>query len=364
MGKRKHHKRSRSRSRSRSTSKNARLDLEQRLLRLEAVFRKRHSSSEKSLGSQRSRSRSTTPKRRRTTNQGDRFSTLSPDHGQDSGSLDRSPSRVSDGPAEYSRITNEDGNDDVLLINNTSPLNQPERELEDSVLDILGKDPEEELPKAMELHLALQKRWSHILIEGLDKESVSELVRKYPAPKNLPSLEPPELNSEISEVISSLSLKRDKYQIQAQSQLRAGISAIGSVLDKILKNNDFDKSILQGLTDAGKLLIHTQRTLSLSRRHAVIPQLDRSVRNLALAGKIDTKLFGSDFTERRRAQKELQKNSQDLKATFTVENRKKSVSSRPHSLNQKGLSQVVRKPRHYRPQPQREHHKQNTRYRR
>ncbi|CAH1099418.1 unnamed protein product [Psylliodes chrysocephalus] len=274
----------------------------------------------------------------------------SPSSGQDSGSNDRSPVRGSAGPAEHNQVSRnaEVNQEGILTIHN-------DEKLDDSILECLGDDPQAITAKAADLHSEVIKRWSYILTNGMEKEDLAELLKKYPSPNNFPNIEAPELNLEISRAITPMSQKRDKYQIQAQTQLQAGITAIGVTINSILKeNNEFGNTLIRGLTDASKILVNLQRNLSLSRRYAIVGQLNKSVRQLALESQIDSKLFGADFSEKRKVLKDLERSSIDLKRGTPYEQNKRTSTvpkQKTGNLNQKDLPRAVRESRYYRPRP-------------
>lgn len=254
-------------------------------------------------------------------------------------------SRVQPGHSDHKVESDED----VLLLHDDSMVNS-------EFLDLIGKDPEANSVK-IELLPELVKRWSHFLHNGLDKTQLKEILDKYPAPGNFLDLNPPVLNEEIAQIIAPTSLKRDKYQCHSQDQLKSGITAVGCALNLLLKDgSDLGKLLLPVLTDAGKVLLNLYFTMSLNRKHLLVPQLNKNIKQIAMESKTDVKLFGEDFSDKCKTVKDLEKSARDLKPCVANEPRKVAhLSKKPVSdnLNWKGLPQNKRVMRNYRPNPQR-----------
>lgn len=364
MGKRKsRHERSRSSSRSCSRSyytevENRLKHLEQALHRSRSRTKSRSSRATRTHNSSRSRDRS----RSRRSNMPLQVSTRedirslqghsSIEHESNSEhdfsmSLERSPVRGTAGQIETDNVEA-----DVLLLNEA---------LDIDLLNTLGEDPQTNMVKKIDFHPALASRWGNILANGLDKSVKLELLGKYPAPSNLDVLVAPELNLEIKQVISPNSVKRDKYQVLAQSQLGCAITALGISIEKILKdNNEFGKILLPNLSDVGKLLNDLHHNFSLSRRYLILPQVtDKTLKQVLVASKPDTKLFGADFNDSYKAAKELERNTKILKSVPPAKQREQTLNiartpSQPvktfeRHLNYKGPFRSWRETKHQGP---------------
>ena len=321
-----------SRSRSSSNHDSERDDLKRRLRKLEIAMHGHFRN--------RSRSRSTNQRSRSRQNSG---SVRSPRSSCSRGSTrDRSPIRGS--TPDHTRTTDsispelshtpqiDSLTEDILVINN-------EVELDEATLEILGDDPENKKGQTIELHTALVSRWKYILTKGLSKESRSEISNRYPFPSNCIHLNAPKLNPEVQQMLLPLSLKRDRYQMLSQQQLGAGITALGTVINTVLKESNLYKPLLPGLTDAGKLLTDLHYNLSISRRSWITPQLNKDVKQLAVAGEIDQFLYGSDFQESCKRVKDLKRSSNELKADSGQGFKKPKVSTYKNvkpDLNRRG----------------------------
>lgn len=380
MGKRKHRSRSRSRSRSYSRRKITDQDVVlQRLERLERALLDK-SAFHHSVCASRSHvssrtSRSSTAGRNRASRSPTRESVCSRQrihsHRPSSRSLSVSPQRslrlgVETNP-DVGFITESLEQDPFRVLPEESPqkiemdddvISLHEEVLDSDLFELVGKDPEANCVK-IELLPELVKRWSHLLVNGLDKTELKDLLAKYPAPQNFDILNPPVLNEEIAQIIAATSLKRDKYQGQSQDQLKCGITALGCALDILLKDKtDLGKLLLPILTDAGKVLLNLYHMLSQNRKHLIIPQLNKNIKQIAIESKPDIKLFGKDFSEKCKTVKDLEKSSKDLRP-FAVKDSNKTAQFPPgkkssgEHLNSKSLPQARRVVRNYRPNPQR-----------
>lgn len=101
--------------------------------------------------------------------------------------------------------------------------------------------------------------------------------------------------------MSTISIKKDAYQILAQNQLGRGISALGSVLTELINNKtptDKEEKQIAILSDIGILLTDLFHTMSTSRRFFIASGFDISEKAIAAENKIDEYLFGKDFSEK------------------------------------------------------------------
>ncbi|KAJ8968787.1 hypothetical protein NQ314_002095 [Rhamnusium bicolor] len=238
-------KRRHSESEEGSSERNKTLELEKRLRKLERHFRRE--------------SYSSSPKRVRSSK------TLKGSQKRDNG--EQTSSRVEEQDKENSP------NNNILLVSDP--------ELDQEILNCLGEDPEAGKVRGIELHKALVPRWKNILSNGMTKEIKTELMVKYPIPVNCPGLQTPILNPEIAQAVSDLSLKKEKYQTAMQTQLGAGLTALGMALNMILADEE---------------------------EVFLTPQLNTTAMNIARTSCIDANLFGSDFGERLKAAKESNNN--------------------------------------------------------
>ena len=161
----------------------------------------------------------------------------------------------------------------------------------------------------------------------------------------------PALKPEVKPALSPHLMKKEFYQVAAQSQLAAATSVTGSELTEALTNETVDKEKLIGsLSDTGRILTDLQHTLSVARRARIIPTINPFVKSMAEVCSIDTMLFGEGFSERFKAAQALEKSSKAMiNSTATTRRTTATAGVRPtsaptrsngdsHRLNSKGLS--------------------------
>ncbi|XP_047987075.1 uncharacterized protein LOC125226937 [Leguminivora glycinivorella] len=95
---------------------------------------------------------------------------------------------------EFTEPDNKDiENEDCVNENNVDNAEQTtnvEPELDPNILSILGDDPQNQTTFGEKLHKDISTRWQHILLNGLQKEIKSELIKLYPVPENCRSFQP------------------------------------------------------------------------------------------------------------------------------------------------------------------------------
>ncbi|XP_023310876.1 uncharacterized protein LOC111691781 isoform X1 [Anoplophora glabripennis] len=258
------------------------------------------------------------------------------------GSEGFTPSVISARSIEQENAPSPNINNSILVVH--------EPGLDEEVLKCLGEDPENAKTEKVELHKALSPRWQHMLTKGISKDNKLELLAKYPVPSNCGGLQTPTLNPEIAQAVSDISLKKDKYQVIMQSQLGAGITALGKAITMVLVDeSDLAKSLVPILSESGKLLTDLFHSFSVQRKSFLTPQLNPLAMNIAKTSSIDIQLFGADFGERLKAAKEIEKSSKDLKG-----NKASTFASNPRrtewkvpTLNSRGPSRGRRDQRQY-----------------
>lgn len=329
--------RKRVRSRSRSSSRSS---LEKRVRLLESLLNRK--STCKNRSSRVSSKREYQSRRRRDYSESSSFESQSSSGCSspqtESKALDRSPSSGSA------------GNEDVLVLHD-------EEGLDEETIKLLGDDPDLKKTNKIELNGALTVRWENLLASGLSREARTNLMEKYPVPLNLMHLKAPDLNVEVAGILSKSLLKRDKYLASSQTQLGSALSALGCVLNLLLNestadNNSVRKAALQPALDAGRILVDLHYQLSQSRRFCVVPLLDKTIKQIAINSKVDSMLFGSDFNDKIKAQKEIEKNSRELKSIQSVSLKQTNTRGGPSSLNWNAPSRSYRQrePRYQRGQ--------------
>lgn len=208
---------------------------------------------------------------------------------------------------------NKEGGTPPLIINN-------DVELGEDLLQIFGNDPKEVGKSTFLLHSALCSRWDHILTCGLPDEDKRVLAERYKMPQNLPSLVPPEVNAEILAIMSPLHKKRDSGYITIQNQIAHSLSALGQSLNIFLEegtniSKNIKEKLLTPLWDSGKNLANLFFNISQTRRILISQTLNRQVKEIIDKTSPDVFLFGSEFGEKIKSAKLLEKAGKDLLST-------------------------------------------------
>ena len=224
----------------------------------------------------------------------------------------------------------------------------------DEVLKLLGDDIIGTVTVCAKVNNVLAERWTNVLQRGCKKEVRQELLTKYPPIDNCQFMQAPKMNPEILATMDDKQIRKDNYQVLAQNQLGAAISATGSVLDKLLFSEDpEDQLTVQKLSDAVRLMCDLHHTMSLSRRSFFTPSFEKVPKGLALAENclVDKLLYGEDFAKGVNAAKAAEKVGLNIKITTPVSPVPKSFQRKnepvaagiknTRSLNSKGPPQNV-----------------------
>ena len=87
-------------------------------------------------------------------------------------------------------------------------------ETNDEYIDLLGDDNLDDILDGEPIDEKISEKWAKILKLGLQKETKQSLLKKYPVPKNCPTLKAPTLNEEIKSLLG-VGRKKDAYQAVA-----------------------------------------------------------------------------------------------------------------------------------------------------
>lgn len=184
----------------------------------------------------------------------------------------------------------------------------------DELLQLLGADPSVPSSHPGLLHDELARRWSHIILKGLEKEPRLELVNKYPKPENC-WLDAPAINPELNISLGKDQLSRDQYYAALQSRLGTGLAALGKCMTDILSNTLFAQmkdSVIPQLSDTARILLDLFHSMSMQRRAMITPLLSKSVKEVVKKEDPGRLLFGPDLGERLRTLQSLEKSAKDL----------------------------------------------------
>lgn len=182
--------------------------------------------------------------------------------------------------------------------------------------------------------------WTSIIDNGIGEEERKNLVDKYPTPGNALRLRAPKLNDIVVKACSESTIKRDARLVQLQNQIAASVTAIGGVITLMLnEDGGGNKSHLQPLCDAGRLLTDVLNMEATSRKQLVSYQLDKNLKDTLVASPSDEWLFGTDLDKRVESSKQLEKTVKYIKPAKTSIVTKKHAASK--HLNYKSLPRQV-----------------------
>nr|CAH7714150.1 unnamed protein product [Callosobruchus chinensis] len=207
----------------------------------------------------------------------------------------------------------------------------PASTLNADILSVLGDETGITKVYGPPIHKHIADRWLQILKSGLVGEKRKELISKYPAPDN----SPPKLNAIVRQAINDSVVKRDERLTYKQTQIGVALSAIGSVISELLEKQEADgdnKSIIERLSDAGRLLSDLHRSESATRRDLASLNLNKEWRDTLSQSISDEWLFGEDLEGRIEQARTIQQSSDQLKPTKLAP---RKVPSARSSLNPK-----------------------------
>lgn len=186
-------------------------------------------------------------------------------------------------------------------------------QLNDATLKILGENQSDKDSMPIKMHHVLINNWTAILQNGLNKEVIQDLLKKYPLPKNFEAVQPPSINPEVKHLLGESGLKKDKFQIIAQDKLGMSIYIIGLALTTLLNEGGNNQTeIISYLSDVGRMLSDIHYNISMMRRAFITPKVNKIVKDITEELPVDKTLFGENFSARMKAAKEVEKSSKDL----------------------------------------------------
>lgn len=140
--------------------------------------------------------------------------------------------------------------------------------IDSELVGLLGEDPDKVNQYQFDLLSEVKTRWEFYLANGVKEETLKVCLDSHPCPTNLPTLNPPLLNPEIAAVLSADRLKGDKIHMSFQQDILHSLSAIGELLNCLLKDEvDLKKKSITICGQAGSILTNLHHRLSLQRRY-------------------------------------------------------------------------------------------------
>lgn len=171
-------------------------------------------------------------------------------------------------------------------------------------------------------------RWTDLFKVGLPEEEKSLLLKKYGIPENCSVINPPKINPEVKASLQEAVITRNSRLVEKQEKVAVCLAVLGTTLSDLLKGESIDKlTLLERLSDTGRLLADLQREETLTRKALILPNLNASVKEAFKATVVDEWLFGKQLEEKlktakilERSAKGLSKTTPELPATHTPKN--------------------------------------------
>lgn len=216
----------------------------------------------------------------------------------------------------------------------------PEKDLDESLLSILGDAPKPETVFGKNIHKDVATRWQEILAKGLPKETKEKLVSEYLVPANCDLLVPPTLNPEAKAALPESLVKRDFSLLNKQKHIAAALAALAQVTDMLISNEYSRETLLKPLSDASRLLCDSHHLETKTRRSFVISSINSNLKGALIDTSRDKFLFGENLTEKLNAAKTIQKSGDTLKSQNRPQTSKNNFNYKDKSkgrLNTKAL---------------------------
>lgn len=193
----------------------------------------------------------------------------------------------------------------------------------------MGEDPTESQALKMTVKPELLKRWVFFCNEGLKKEDVESLDKKYACIKELQA---PILNPQIAVTMKDFAIARDSHMVEIQKMAGTALSIVGSLITSVYENKDEGVDLEDILTyqcDVAKILTQIVHKQSNSRKAFIEPGLSKETKAILKGTKIDEFLYGKELSEKIKEAKALDKIGENLK----VQQATKTTPGKPNLNN-------------------------------
>ncbi|XP_060534520.1 uncharacterized protein LOC132706939 [Cylas formicarius] len=198
-----------------------------------------------------------------------------------------------------------------------------ETDLDQSVLQALGSIVPTQSSMGQPLHDILVGQINTFLKSGVSEDCLSDLLRKYPVPKNCPLIDPPKLNVEMKSAINEGGKKRDERLMARQKEVGVALTAVARALSTLLFKPVKDEEsllLIETLSNAICILSKIHHSDSMYRRSAVLSLslgpngLQRCMKEALVNASLDCFLFGEDLSDTLKSAKAIGRSVADLRA--------------------------------------------------
>ena len=121
------------------------------------------------------------------------------------------------------------------------------------------------LDKSLALH------WGNWIKNGIQQEWIEKLLKNY---VRTPEFEAPNLNMEITSILSESAVERDRFLANNQQLTGSALMAIGSALTMVIQEEELDKyTLMERLSHASNLVTQIHYNQTASRKALIYPVL-------------------------------------------------------------------------------------------
>ena len=166
------------------------------------------------------------------------------------------------------------------------------------ILGQLEKDFDLAEHKVAEINTNLAAIVSKLLKEKTEEDKLTEIEKRYPAPKNCDRLAETRVNLAIWNNLSEKARTADIKLQKVQKSFVKGATAVVSVVNNLITASGMPSKneVVNNLMDGMLLLANANMELNVRRREALRPELHASYRYLcAPSNPISSELFGDDL---------------------------------------------------------------------
>lgn len=145
--------------------------------------------------------------------------------------------------------------------------------------------------------------------------------RQWRIPENCPLLDSLKMNAEVKRLYSASVTRKDTVSPLIQEKIGRGLSAIGFIMDKILKGEQFDpkENILPALVDSGKRLCDSHYLLTKHRKYEILLLMNETLKKITETSASDCFLFFTDLPEDLKQHKLLKMPLRIILQTITLQ---------------------------------------------
>ncbi|XP_077264028.1 uncharacterized protein LOC143898431 [Temnothorax americanus] len=196
------------------------------------------------------------------------------------------------------------------------PKDTPDQKTaKDSVLKVLGMDPNDCKFKEVKYHSELSNTWLKWKNEGLPEKNKKEILESYNRKGDFYT-EAPKLNLEIVPLLSDIAKKRDQHFVDTQNCVGTAIAALGAAVSMLIDppEEGLDEDVFTDyISHSGQILTDVFYQQSIARKSFITPQLNKGIKPIVDTMISKEWLYGDDLKEKVKDVKEIEKTCANIK---------------------------------------------------